>query len=239
MFMRSRSGEPRLPRSSAMLTPLIGRRRAATGLPSARRGGLRMRGWPDCSWPRKNASKRDRSFRVFSVPIGKLWQTACQRWRTVDLRTTVARARVENNHPVRLIPPPPNSKGPSAVRSCPDQADATRAARGTTKASVPAACEGTDRARLTIFWAVCRRRKEAHGFAAHHFVALADFCFQPRAIEHGDFAPAVLDDALLLQLARGLRHALAAHAEHVGDQLLRHHQLVRGPAVQAQQQPAA
>src|SRR3954465_9673494 len=94
--------------------------------------------------------------------------------------------------------------------------------------------ERTDRGRLAPFWAVWGGRKKPRRFAAHDFVALADLRFQLRAIEHGDLAAAVLDDALLLQLARGLRHALPGHAEHVGDQLLRHLQLVRGPAVETQ-----
>ena len=42
-----------------------------------------------------------------------------------------------------------------------------------------------------------------------------------------------------LQLAGGLGDALAAHPEHVGDQLLGHHQLVGRQPVEAQQQPAA
>ena len=49
----------------------------------------------------------------------------------------------------------------------------------------------------------------------------------------------VTDQAGPLQLDRAFGHAFAAHAEHVGDQLLRHHQLVAVQPVQAQQQPAA
>ena len=44
---------------------------------------------------------------------------------------------------------------------------------------------------------------------------------------------------LLLQHARGVRHAFATHAEHVADQFLRHQDFVPGQAVQAHQQPAA
>ena len=38
---------------------------------------------------------------------------------------------------------------------------------------------------------------------------------------------------------RGRRHAFAPHAQHVGDQLLRHADIVALHAIQAQQQPAA
>ena len=50
---------------------------------------------------------------------------------------------------------------------------------------------------------------------------------------------AVANHAELLQLAGRFGHAFAAHAEHVGDQFLRHVQLVRRQTIQAQQQPAA
>ena len=62
---------------------------------------------------------------------------------------------------------------------------------------------------------------------------------QPRAVEHRDAAARIADQAQLLQLQRAFGDALAAHAQHVGDQFLRHHQLVAVQPVQAQQQPAA
>jgi diguanylate cyclase len=49
----------------------------------------------------------------------------------------------------------------------------------------------------------------------------------------------VMDHAQPVQLAGGLGDAFAAHAQHVRDQLLGHHQLVAGQPVQRQQQPAA
>jgi len=45
--------------------------------------------------------------------------------------------------------------------------------------------------------------------------------------------------AVLLQMAGGPGHALAAYAEHIRDQFLRHDQLVSFQPVQAQQQPTA
>ena len=50
---------------------------------------------------------------------------------------------------------------------------------------------------------------------------------------------AVFDHTELLQLAGGFGDTLTADAKHVGDQFLRHGQLVRGQAVERQQQPAA
>src|SRR3990167_477829 len=72
-----------------------------------------------------------------------------------------------------------------------------------------------------------------------NLVALAGAPFQPRAIQHIDAPPGIADEPRTLQLEGRLRHAFAPHAQHVGDQLLRHHQLVALQAVQAQQQPAA
>ena len=52
-------------------------------------------------------------------------------------------------------------------------------------------------------------------------------------------AAAVSDQSRRLQLSGGFGDAFAAHAEHVGDQFLRHRKLVRLQAIQTQQQPAA
>ncbi|MNL28984.1 hypothetical protein D3C87_1506540 [compost metagenome] len=47
------------------------------------------------------------------------------------------------------------------------------------------------------------------------------------------------NEASLLQMAGGLRDAFAPHAQHVGDQLLRHDQFVGLQPVQAEQKPPA
>ena len=47
-------------------------------------------------------------------------------------------------------------------------------------------------------------------------------------------AARVADQADLLQLQRRFRYAFAADAQHVGDQLLRHHQVIAAQAIQAQ-----
>jgi hypothetical protein len=52
-------------------------------------------------------------------------------------------------------------------------------------------------------------------------------------------AAPIADHPGFLQLAGRLGHALAPHAEHVGDQLLRHGDLGERQAVDAEQQPAA
>ncbi|MNI44024.1 hypothetical protein D3C73_983750 [compost metagenome] len=50
---------------------------------------------------------------------------------------------------------------------------------------------------------------------------------------------AVTDQAGFLQMPRRLGHAFAPHAQHIGDQFLRHDDFVGPQAVQAKQQPAA
>lgn len=81
--------------------------------------------------------------------------------------------------------------------------------------------------------------QQACGFVAHYGVALAAQLFELGPVDHGDVASAVLDHSQALQLAGGFGDALAAHAEHVGDQFLGHDQLVAGQAVEGQEQPAA
>jgi hypothetical protein len=79
----------------------------------------------------------------------------------------------------------------------------------------------------------------ALALATHDFVALAAARFEAAAIQHGDQAAAVAYEAGRLQLAGRLGDTFAADAEHVGDQLLRHPQLVGRQPVVAEQQPAA
>src|SRR5579859_1469772 len=76
-------------------------------------------------------------------------------------------------------------------------------------------------------------------FLLHDLVALAGLLFEARSIQHGDMTAAVPDQAQGLQLAGRVGHAFAAYTEHVGDQLLRHRQLIRRQPVEAQEQPAA
>jgi len=77
------------------------------------------------------------------------------------------------------------------------------------------------------------------GLPLDHVVALAGPVLQARPIQHRDAPTAVADQACALQFPGGLRDPFAAHPEHVGDQLLRHRELVRGQPIEAEQQPAA
>ena len=63
--------------------------------------------------------------------------------------------------------------------------------------------------------------------------------FQSAAIHDRNATACITNQPSLLQLECGLRHPFATHAEHVGNQFLRHHQICARQAVQAQQQPAA
>jgi hypothetical protein len=50
---------------------------------------------------------------------------------------------------------------------------------------------------------------------------------------------AVFDQPGVLQVAGSLCDAFPAHAQHVGYEFLRHHELVAGESVETQQQPPA
>ena len=72
-----------------------------------------------------------------------------------------------------------------------------------------------------------------------HFVAFAGSGFEPLAIEDGQPAPVVGNQPALLEFARHGRHGRAAHAEHLGQELLGKLELVSPHPVVAHQQPAA
>src|SRR5664279_6564562 len=57
-------------------------------------------------------------------------------------------------------------------------------------------------------------RKQPVVLLLDHRIALATARFQPGAIEHGDAAARISDDAGPLQLERALGHAFTAYAEH-------------------------
>jgi len=81
--------------------------------------------------------------------------------------------------------------------------------------------------------------KQAVVLFLDHGVAFAGALLESGAINDRDVAALVADQSGLLQVAGGFSDALAAHAEHVGDQLLRHRQLIGIQPIQAQQQPPA
>jgi hypothetical protein len=76
-------------------------------------------------------------------------------------------------------------------------------------------------------------------FLLDHGVAFACVGLQSGPIKHFDVATAVTDQARALQFPGRFCNAFSAHAEHAGDQFLRHDQLVRRQSIERQQQPAA
>jgi len=68
-------------------------------------------------------------------------------------------------------------------------------------------------------------------------VAFADPVFEAWSVRHFDIVVAIADQSGDLQLQRRLGDTGSAHTQHVGDQFLRHAQLIGRQAIQAQQQP--
>ena len=81
--------------------------------------------------------------------------------------------------------------------------------------------------------------KQAIELALDHGIAFADATLEAGAVEDFDGSVAVTDQSGGLQLQSGFSDPGPAHAQHVGNQLLGHAQLVGGQAVQAQEEPAA
>ena len=75
-------------------------------------------------------------------------------------------------------------------------------------------------------------------FARHRLVALAGGVLEADAVQDGDPAVLIADDASLLQRAGGDADGGAAHAQHHGDQVLRKRQLRDAAAIVRGQQPA-
>src|SRR6266508_1467616 len=67
-------------------------------------------------------------------------------------------------------------------------------------------------------------RQQTVVFTFDDRIALANPCFEPRAIEHFDVAASIVDQARFLQISGRLHNPLPPYAEHVGDQFLRHRQ---------------
>lgn len=70
-------------------------------------------------------------------------------------------------------------------------------------------------------------------------ITLADDFFQTLAVDYRNRSANIFNQFLLGEFLSRQRDAFAAHAEHIGYQVVRHHQLVRVEAVVAQKQPAA
>ena len=71
-----------------------------------------------------------------------------------------------------------------------------------------------------------------------HFVAFAAGRLQSLSIENGDHATVIINQPGLLEGARHGSHGGAAHAEHLGQELMRELELVSAHPVVAHQQPA-
>src|ERR1700680_2294434 len=71
-----------------------------------------------------------------------------------------------------------------------------------------------------------RWRQETIALFLNHGITLATQLFQPRPVQYRDLSTDVADNTELVQLAGGFGDAFTAHAEHIGDELLGHGQLV-------------
>src|SRR6185503_3665781 len=76
-------------------------------------------------------------------------------------------------------------------------------------------------------------------FIFDHSITFADGFFELRAVQDLDAPADVADCADILQVSCGDRNAFAAHTQHVGNQFLRHDQLISFYAVMTEQQPPA
>src|SRR5687768_18331793 len=76
-------------------------------------------------------------------------------------------------------------------------------------------------------------------FINYDLVTLADIRFQALADHYRDSAAYILDQSLFLQMVSGDRHTFAAYAEDVGDQFMRHCQLIGLELIVIDKQPAA
>ena len=76
-------------------------------------------------------------------------------------------------------------------------------------------------------------------FIDHNLVTLADLGFQAFAVQYRDSAADILDQSFFLQMVSGYRNAFASYAEHVGDQFMRHYQLIGLELIVIDKQPAA
>jgi hypothetical protein len=65
------------------------------------------------------------------------------------------------------------------------------------------------------------RKGQALIFPFHDSIALASACLEPVLVEHRDVAAPRIDIPRTLQLSRNFRDALAANAEHCGNEFLR------------------
>ncbi len=72
-----------------------------------------------------------------------------------------------------------------------------------------------------------------------YFVTLADGFFQALTVNYYDDSASIFNQTSFGNSLGSQRYTFAAHAEHIGDKVVRHYQFIRIKAVVAKQQPAA
>ena len=75
--------------------------------------------------------------------------------------------------------------------------------------------------------------EQAIVFLLDHGIALAGALFESLTIEHRNLASSVTDEPRLLQVTGRLRDSFAAYTQHIGNEFLRHYEMLRAQAVQA------
>ncbi len=81
--------------------------------------------------------------------------------------------------------------------------------------------------------------EQAVVFVIDDLVTLADGFFQSLTVNYRDSSAHVFNQFFLCQFLSSQRNAFAAHAEHIGDKVVRHHQIVRVQTVVTKQKPTA
>ena len=76
-------------------------------------------------------------------------------------------------------------------------------------------------------------------FVIDDFVTFADGFFQSLPVNYRDSSANIFNQFSLRQLLGSQRYTFAAHAQHIGDKVVRHYQLIRIQTVVAEQQPTA
>ncbi len=81
--------------------------------------------------------------------------------------------------------------------------------------------------------------KQTVVFVINDFVTFADGFFQSLPVDYRDSSAHVFNQFFLCQFLSSQRNTFSAHAEHIGDKVVRHHQLVRVQTVVTKQKPTA
>ena len=76
-------------------------------------------------------------------------------------------------------------------------------------------------------------------FVIDDFVTFADGFFQALPVNYRDSSANIFNQFSLRQFLGSQRDTFAAHAEHIGNQVVRHYQYIRVQTVVAEQKPAA